>query len=211
MVRGSTWILLVLLLGLIGFSLFLQGRKTSQLGTPTPTASSAPLFDAALAEPSSIRVENAAGDAVELARISGGPWKLTAPSSSEVDQAAAQAAATQVLAVRVLSSVRLAPGVVGLDAPAYTLTFRFVDSEQSQRLFVGSTTPIQDGYYAQLNDGPIQIVDKFGLDALLGLLKAPPYLATPTPLASATPIASPTATPAEPAESGPAGTATVAP
>jgi uncharacterized protein DUF4340 len=211
MVRGSTWILLVLLLGVIGLSLFLQGRKTSQPGTPTPTASSAPLFDVTLGEPSSIRVENAAGDAVALSRGPDGTWRLTAPSSTEADQAAAQAAATQVVALRVLSSVRLAPAVVGLDTPAYTLTFEFLGSEQAQRLFIGSTTPIQDGYYAQLNDGPLQVVDKFGLDALIGLLTAPPYLATLTPVASATPLASPTWTPLAPAESETAGTATVAP
>lgn len=180
MVRKSTWILIVVLLGLVGLSLYLQKQKGSQSAETATPSSRLPLFSAETGQPSVVRIENAAGDAVELARDSGGKWVLRAPSASEADQAAAEAAATQVGALRSLSTVKLAPAVIGLDKPAYTLTISF-NKAGTHQLRVGSQTPIQDGYYSQLDDGPYQVVDKSGLDVLIGLLKAPPYPATPTP------------------------------
>jgi hypothetical protein len=153
----------------------------------------APLFEADARQPSSIRIENAAGDAVEFARGADGAWQLSAPSDTAADQAAAEAAATQIGALRSLSVVRLAPAVVGLDSPSFTLTVMFEGEATPHSLRVGSPTPIQDGYYAQLDNGAFQVVDKYGLDQLIGLLKAPPYLATPTvpPSATATAASAP--------------------
>jgi hypothetical protein len=211
MVRTSTWFVLGLLLALVGLSLFLQDRKDRELATPTATASMAPLFKGAAKQPSAIRIENAAGDAVEFARSADGTWRLSAPSNTEADQAAAQAAATQISALRSLSVVSLSPAVVGLDAPSFTVTITFDGESTPHRLRVGSPTPIQDGYYAQLDDGVFQVVDKYGLDELIGLLKAPPFLATPTPMASAAPPAVPTPITAESTATGVPATATVAP
>ena len=66
---------------------------------------------------------------MEIARDASGKWILRAPSRADADQAAAEAAATQVGALRSLSTVRLAPAVVGLDKPAYTLTIAFPGGE----------------------------------------------------------------------------------
>jgi hypothetical protein len=85
----------------------------------------------------------------------------------------------------VLAGVDLGPDIVGLDKPAYTLTITFAASK-THELIVGSVTPIQNGYYSQLDGGPIKIVDKIGVDALLSLLTSPPYLATLTPVATMT-------------------------
>ncbi len=192
MVRNSTWFVLIVLLALVGLTLFLQTKKDGQLASPTATSSMVPLFQGQSSEPVSIRIENAAGDAVEISRAAGGKWVLIAPSPAEADQAAAEAAATQATALRSLSNVRLAPAIVGLDKPAYELTIAFAGEAPTHRLLVGLMTPIQDGYYAQLDDGAFQVVDKTGLDALIGLLKAPPYPATPTPVISPTPVSAPT-------------------
>jgi hypothetical protein len=191
MVRKGTWILLLTLLALVGLSLFLQKRQSGEAAAPTATSSILPLFSEASGEPARIRIENAAGDTVEFARSADGTWALIAPSQTEADQASAEAAATQISALRSLSVVRLAPAVVGLDKPEYTLVVTFGDGTV-HTLLVGSPTPIQDGYYAQLDEGAFQVVDKYGLDALIGLLMAPPYAATPTPRASATPAATAT-------------------
>ena len=130
------------------------------------------------------------GVSVEVARDQSGAWVVRAPTQAAANQASAEAAATQVGALRVLGSVELGPEIVGLDKPAYTLTVTFGPGTTHQ-VVVGSVTPIQDGYYAQLDGGPIKVVDKVGLDALLGLLTSPPYLATLTPVATSTPSPEP--------------------
>jgi hypothetical protein len=142
---------------------------------------------------------------MELARNADGTWVLEAPEQAEADQGAAQAAATQIGALRILSTVNLEPEIIGLDGPAYTLTLKF-DDGSTHILLIGSVTPITDGYYAQLDGGPYQVVDKYGLDELTALVGAPPYLATPTP--EETPSAVPSSTPSS-ASSTPAGTTTI--
>ncbi|MFH1186475.1 MAG: DUF4340 domain-containing protein [Chloroflexota bacterium] len=204
MIRRGTWFLLVLLLSLIGLSVYLRDRQAKELVSATPTTSMAPLFDGGDGAPTLIRVESAFGVVVQFARDQSGKWVLNAPEEAEADQAAAEAAATQVGALRVLSTVKLGADIIGLDRPEYTLAVEFGDSVK-HNLHIGSITPIQDGYYTQLDDGQYQVVDKFGLEKLIGLLTSPPYFATPTPLAPPTPAVSETssseAATAMPAES----------
>jgi hypothetical protein len=183
---------LIVLLALVGFTFFLRDRQNKIAEAATPTQGLSPLFADVLGEPSLIRIESAATEGMELARNADGTWVLNAPEEAEADQAAAQAAATQIGALRILSTVGLEPEIVGLDDPAYTLTVRF-DDGSTHTLLIGSVTPITDGYYTQLNGGAYQVVDKYGLDALIELVGAPPYLATPTP--QETPSALPSATP----------------
>jgi len=201
MIRRNTWIVLVVLLGLVGFSFYLRDAKSRRAAGATPTSGPAPLFTAAEGAPTDIRIENSSGSAVELARDQDGKWVLKAPTQGDANQASAEAAATQVGALRVISDVQLAADVIGLDKPAYTLSVGFGEGK-NHRLLVGSVTPIQSGYYVQLDGGQNQVVEKGGLDALLGMLTRPPYLATLTPVASATPSAPPPTT---------TGTATLAP
>jgi len=189
MIRRGTWFLLVLLLSLIGLSFYLQDRQAQGLVSETPTTSMAPLFDSEEGAPTLIRVESALGAVVEFARDGSGKWVLNAPEEAEADQAAAEAAATQVGALRVLSTVQLGADIIGLDRPEYKIAVEFGDSV-NHSLRVGSITPVQDGYYVQLDEGQYQVADKFGLEELIGLLTSPPYFATPTSLASPNPAAS---------------------
>jgi hypothetical protein len=192
MIRRGTWIALLVLLALVGFSFALRNRQTRNSEAATATQGLSPLFDELRGEPSLIRIESAVGQSIEIARNADGTWVLEAPEKAEADQAAAQAAATQIGALRVLSTVNLAPEIIGMDAPAYELTLKFEDGSK-HTLLIGSVTPITDGYYTQLNSGPYQVVDKYGLDSLIELVGAPPYLATPTP--QGTSSAMPSATP----------------
>jgi hypothetical protein len=193
MIRKNTWLLLVLLLGLVGFSFYLTDQKSRKAAQATPTLGSATLFTAADGSPADIKIVNAAGDAVEVARDQSGNWVVKAPTEAPADQASAEAAATQISALRVLANVQLGPDVVGLDKPSYTITVTF-GAQTIHKLIVGSVTPIQSGYYVQLDGGPNQVVDKFGLDALLGMLTHPPYPATATPASSPTPTPAPATT-----------------
>lgn len=202
MIRRGTWIALAILLGLVGLSFLLKAQKTESAEAATPTEGLSRLFDDRLGVPSLIRIESATGQAVQLGRNEDGTWVLEVPEEAAADQAAAQAAATQIGALRILSTVDLSPEIIGLESPAYHLTLKFEDGS-THSLLIGSVTPITDGYYAQLDGGPFQVVDKYGLDVLIGLVGAPPYLATPTP--GETPSAMTSGTPlsasAQPAES----------
>jgi hypothetical protein len=190
MVRRNTWIVLIVLVGLVGFSFYLGQTKAKQAAAATPTSGPTALFDPSFGSPTEIRIENSSGDVVQIARDQSGKWVLKAPTAADANQASAEAAATQVGALQVLSSVDLGPDVIGRDKPSFTVTVTY-DGGKTHTLLVGSETPIQNGYYAQLDGGKNQVVDKAGVDALTSLLSKPPYLATLTPAAYATPTLEP--------------------
>ena len=211
MIRRNTWVLIVILAAVVGYSFYLRDQKARQTAAATPTAAagtaSGPLFEAADGQPTGISVKDSSGRAVELKRNSEGKWVLQAPTNAEADQAAAEAAATQVMSLRVLSSVPLGFNVAGLDKPSYVMSFVFRGGG-SHTLSVGAETPIQDGYYTSLDVGPVRIVDKQGIDALIQLLSRPPYAATPLPPVTLTPvIPTPTATSLPAATDAPTATA----
>lgn len=196
MIRRNTWILLVVLAALIGFSFFWTNQKTKQAAEATPTIGTTMLFSSSEGSPSDIKISDSSGKSVEILRSSSGTWGVQAPIVTAADQGSAEAAATQISAIRILNNVQLGLDVVGLDKPSYTLNITFTGNN-THKLLVGSVTPIQNGYYVQLDASQVQIVDKQGLDAVLGLLTNPPYAATLTPVASATSTAAPeTPTPA---------------
>jgi hypothetical protein len=214
MIRRNTWILLFLLVIVAAGAYYLNNRKAQQAASATPTAAggagSGPLFSATPGAPTDITVKDTTGKMVEVARNGSGAWVLKAPTNAQADQAAAEAAATQVTALRVLSSVQLDLNIVGLDKPTYIMAFTFKDGSK-HTLNVGSVTPIQDGYYTSLDEGPVKIVDKPGLDALIQLLSQPPYVATPTPPITETPAVEPSASPLPAPTDTPEATASPAP
>jgi ribosomal protein S11 len=212
MIRRNTWILLLLLVVLVGFAFYWKNHKAQQAAAATPTTSAAaehPLFNIADGAPSGLKITDATGNSVEIARNGSGLWVLKAPTPTAADQAAAEAAATQVTSLRVLSTIQLGLDIVGLDKPSYTISVTFAGGK-THVLKVGAVTPIQDGYYTSLDGGPIQIVDKQGLDALVQLLAQPPYATTltPSPAPTTTPPAA-TDTPAADLTGTPLGTAAV--
>jgi hypothetical protein len=91
MVRTSTWIALVVLLALVGFSFYLRDRQAKELAAATPTEGMAHLFDVDQGEPTLVRVEGPAGEVVEFSRDSTGQWVLNEPEDARADQAAAEA------------------------------------------------------------------------------------------------------------------------
>ncbi len=186
MIRRNTWILLIVLVGLVGFAFYIKNQKAKTSAAATPTSGPVFVFNSSVGSPNNIKIEDSSANSVEVSRNSSGTWVLKTPKEVAADQASVEAASTQVGALRILSDVQLGPDIVGLDKPSYIITITF-PGNQTHKITVGSVTPIQDGYYMQLDEGKIQIVDKQGLDALLGLMTSPPYAATLTPAVSATP------------------------
>ncbi len=189
MIRRSTVVYIAVLLIVAGAYFYLKFRKepvADVLVTPEVTEQVSYLFTAEEGIPVSIRIQSKTGDAVEVARNADAAWALSQPIEAEADQAAAEAAATQISTMRILDKVNVDPKVVGLESPEYSLTVKF-NSKVERTVNIGVVTPSESGYYVQdAAGGDVMIVSKSAVDALLMLLSNPPYLETLTPNPAAT-------------------------
>jgi hypothetical protein len=181
--RRSTVVYLLLLLGLAGVYYYLNNREQPAdiAVTLEPESRASYLFTAEDGLPTGIRIEAKTGEKVEVERGADEAWVLIRPVKAKADQAAAEAAASQVTTMGILDSVPdVDPGIVGLSIPEYTLIIRFTSGVE-RKAEIGVITPTESGYYVRTADGGIVIVSKSSLDSLLGLLTNPPYLETPLP------------------------------
>jgi hypothetical protein len=196
MILRSTVVYIVLLLVLAGVYYYLNRReKPAEIElTPEPSAEVSYLFTAEDGTPTSIRIESKAGETVEVARGDDNAWALTQPVEAKADQAAAEAAASQVSAMRILDTVPgVDPNIVGLQDPEYVLSVKFTGGGE-RTVDVGVITPSESGYYVRDGDATV-IVSRSAVDSLLELLINPPYLETPTPEAGIVTPLSETPTP----------------
>ena len=183
MIRPSTVVYIVLLLGLVGAYFYLRNRpKPADIEvTAEPSSAVTYLFTAEEGTPTSIRIESKAGKTVEVARDADNAWALTQPIEAKADQGAAEAAASQVSTIRILDTVPdVDPKIVGLETPEYVLTIKFISGVE-RTVEVGVITPSESGYYVRDTAGKVVIVSKDAIDSLIGLLANPPYLETLTP------------------------------
>ena len=118
---------------------------------------------------------------MRIARNADGVWVLEKPIETEANQGSAQAAATQLTALRIVSHPDVAPDIVGLNPASYTLTVKLTGgSEKIVR--IGDLAPTGSGYYVNVNGSDeVFILSQDGLDALLVMLESPPYESTPIP------------------------------
>jgi hypothetical protein len=198
--RRSTLVFVLLFLVMAGAYYYFKNREqpadTADIAvTLEPVAESEYLFEAEDGTANSIRIEANTGETVEVARDpdAENAWVVRQPIEAAADQGSAEAAASQVTTISISSSVpNVEPKDVGLDEPQYTIVVEF--STGVERIAeIGVLTPTENGYYA-LKDGEIVIVNRGGIDALIGLLTNPPLAATLTP-GPIPPTAGGTATP----------------
>lgn len=184
MIRRSTVVYIFLLLVLAGAYYYLNYRE----GPAEPELTIEPgtevaqeyLFTAEEGTPTSIQIESKSGETVEVARGEDNSWVLNQPVEAKADQGAAEAAASQVTALRILDTVPgVDPGIIGLENPEYVLTLKFTGGGE-RRADIGVITPTESGYYVRAAD-KIVIVSRSAIDSLLGLLTNPPYQETLTP------------------------------
>ena len=194
MIKRPTWILLVIL-GLVVVAYFvIKNRSSATSIQPTPTA----LGNNFLVTQSDgtlqiLRIYDKQNHIVQMQRDIGGTWIVTLPTPGTADQALAEAAETQVGALRIVTALDNQLNLVdaGLDSPAYTIELTFV-SGLKHVIQVGTLTPTNSGYYVLYDAGNLYVVSQSGIDALLNLLTAPPFPATETPLPTIEETATPT-------------------
>ena len=184
--RSASLIYIFLLVVLAGLYYYFNNRTETvdvdtEISLPTPT----PVeylysFDDGL--PTSIHIQSKDGEEVKVARNAENAWVFILPIEASADQGSIEAAANQVTTIRVLDHIPdLTSDLVGLDDPQFTLTIQFTNDVE-RILEIGVLTPTESGYYVSRGDGEILIVNNSALDALIGLLTDPPYLATEIPL-----------------------------
>lgn len=181
--RRSTQIVLVIFLALVGLLVYLNQRPPpASEADSTPTETVEYLFSATAGLPTSIAIEAKTGERVAIERNDAGEWVLKQPIETNADQGSAEAAASQLSALRILSRPDVVPKEAGLVEPSYVMTVKLTGGTE-EVVRIGDLTPTSIGYYTNINGGDeVLIVSKTGLDALLTLVTSPPYVETPTPV-----------------------------
>jgi hypothetical protein len=96
-------------------------------------------------------------------------WALTEPVEAKADQAAAEAAASQVTAMRILDTIpNVDFKIVGLENPEYVLTVKFTSGGE-RTVDIGVITPTESGYYVRDAEGEVVIVSRDAIEPLIGL------------------------------------------
>jgi hypothetical protein len=183
--KRSTWIVLVIFLALAGLLLYLNQKEpvTEEGADVIPTAAPVEyLFTEIDGMPTSIDIKSEAGEQVTLARNEAGEWVLKQPIETEANQGSAEAAASQLTTLRIMSRPEVAPADAGLVQPSYIMTVELTSGEV-KTVRIGDLTPTESGYYTNVNESnKVLIIGKTGLDSLLTLVSSPPYVSTPTPV-----------------------------
>jgi hypothetical protein len=111
-----TWITVLALAALIGFTVYLNRRAPTAVETEaTPSSTVSYVFTAEDGLPSSIEIKPAEGETVRVARNADQVWMLELPEEAEADQGMAEAAATSVSTLRILNEVDAPADILGLD------------------------------------------------------------------------------------------------
>jgi hypothetical protein len=178
-------IITLLLFIAVAVTAFLINRKQeAEAANATPEGGeTAYVFTEADGTPTSIKIEPAVGEVVQIDRNAENAWELILPTKTEANQSMAEAAATQLGTISIVTSeIKGNPADFGLDTPAYVITITFTGG-QTHKLEVGDAAVTNNGYYVRLDKANIMLVSLSAIDALTQLVAFPPYLNTPTPTA----------------------------
>ena len=190
MIKRPTWIVLILLILALGGYFFLKYRPPAALA-PTPTATANGfLLPSSGPKIKSVRISDQDNHVTQFDLDSSGQWTVSLPTPAPADQASAEEAVTQVEALSIVTKLDNSPpqGAMGLSSPAEIIQVAYADGSQ-HTLEVGSKTPTSSGYYVRLDHNQVYVISTDGIDPLVQLLTAPPYVPTPTPVS---PTSSPT-------------------
>ncbi len=149
MIRRPTVVYIMVLLAVTAVYLYFDRRQQPAAPEMTPEPTASYLFQANAGTPVSIRIKAKTGETVELARNSEAAWALRLPVKAGAEQGSSEAAASQVLTMRILDKTpKIDLALVGLKDPEYILTVKFKNGTE-RTVKIGVVTPTESGYYAQ--------------------------------------------------------------
>ncbi len=189
MVRRSTWIMVAVFVILVGFAWLFQRNQTDNLinaATATPTVTLPSVYDFHGKQVGLVDIFDSTGEKVQFKHDpESNQWSITDVSLDQVDSFQIGSILAQLFVITAQETLTQSPPLdsIGLVVPAYTIRLTTADGE-IMNTYIGSLTPIANGYYVRNDSGPIFIVDKLVLDDILELLNNPPLIATTTPEAT---------------------------
>lgn len=180
----GTIITLFLFVAVVITAVLINRKQETDAANATPVGGETTyVFTETDGTPTSIKIEPSVGEAVQIDRNAENAWELILPTKTEANQSMAEAAATQLGAISIVTSeINGNPADFGLDVPAYVITVVFTGGK-THKLEVGDAAVTNNGYYVRLDKAKIMLVSLSGIDALTQLVTFPPYLNTPTPTA----------------------------
>ena len=180
--KRSTWIVLVIFLALVGLLVYLNQKEPAITEVDVATVEPVEyLLTETDGLPTSIDIKSETGEQVSITRNEAGVWVLKQPIEAEANQGSAEAAASQLTSLRIVSRPEVAPADAGLVQPSYIMTVELT-SGTVKTVRIGDLTPTESGYYTNIDESKVVlIVSKTGLDSLLTLVESPPFISTPTP------------------------------
>jgi hypothetical protein len=198
--KRPTWVLLVILFALIALMAILnRERNLALIDESTPVQPVDFLINETDGLPVRIAISRSDNKQMILVRNTNSNWVLEKPTRAEADQGLAEAAATQLTSLRIISYPAVPLAAAGLDPAAYDLSIE-LSGGSTKQVRIGDLTPTNSGYYASIvGDPAVFILDQAGTLSLLNLLETPPYLETPSPtiVPGEVPVVDPTETPAQ--------------
>jgi hypothetical protein len=185
MIRRSTWILLVLFMVLAGFAWIFQryqASKEENRATATTTIALPEIYQLNGVQVDSVGILDSSGKSVEFKHDAKGiQWIVTDMPIEQVDSPTIGSKLAQLFTLVARDTLNQAPPLdaIGLTLPEYTINMVTADG-RTIVTYVGSVTPVGNGYYVRVDSHPVVIVDKLVMDGILDLFFNPPLKATPT-------------------------------
>lgn len=192
MVRRSTWILLTVFVLLVGFAWLFQRYQTENvenISTATPTVTPVSIINLNGMQVEFVNISDSSGKNVEFKRIlETNQWTLADIPLDQADTTKIGSNLAQLFAITAQETITqtIPLDAIGLASPSYTIKLSTTNGELLQ-MYVGSVTPVGDGFYVRVDSGSIIIVDKAVMDGVIDMFLTPPLITTPTPEIS-TPI-----------------------
>jgi hypothetical protein len=183
--RTTTIVLVVLFAALGLYVLAVQVPRDRAAAEATPTTSLTPrvVWQTTADQVTRLRLaEPATGRSVGLAKDAQGVWSVTEPEAGPADANMMQTVASNAASLSVTGVVTNATDLAqfGVLDPTYTLELGLADG-QTLKAAIGRPAPVGGYYLLREGDTDVMVASDFGIDALVGLLEAPPYAATATP------------------------------
>lgn len=185
MIRRQTWFILGLFVVLLAGTLFWQ--QTKQKNAPEETATVATpdqeenLFDPTGAGISYVKIQRVEdGTTLEMEKRAEG-WELLLPKAWATESSTIESAITSLFSARIVAKPTGATDltVLGLQPPVYRVQIG-LENGQKITMNIGKAAGAGTGYYVLTDARVVYIVNKFSLDALIGMVDTPPIMPTPT-------------------------------
>jgi hypothetical protein len=187
MVRRTTWVLLIIFSLLLGFAWLFQRYQTNKadnIATLAPTDELTNIYNLVEKQVNEVSIMDSRGDKIVFTRNSGSEqWSIADIPSEQADSFQIESTLAQLFSIKAQETLTQTPPLdaIGLNIPGYSIIIKTVEGE-SIITYVGSLTPIENGYYIRVNSGPVVISDKVVLGDVINMLANPPIAATPTPI-----------------------------